>query len=140
MSNKSIIDDVKGELFYNKYTNTLDYLSTTIIYGNPATQEDIYSNLTVEFSIPIDAITKITEVIANNKIMIFEIYLNKKIKYIVKSKVKGEFLDESVSKRNKVFFSPQKSLDISNIKKLQTLIREVFIGVDIETVHKQVKI
>lgn len=140
LNNTSIIDDVKGELFYNKYTNTLDYLSTTIIYGNPATQEDIYSNLTVEFSIPIDAITKITEVIANNKIMIFEIYLNKKIKYIVKSKVKGEFLDESVSKTNKVFFSPQKSLDISNIKKLQTLIREVFIGVDIETVHKQVKI
>jgi len=138
LSNKSIIDDVKGNLSFNKYSNSLDYYSTSIMYENPTLEKDIYSKITVDFSIPLNNVTKVVEKILKRDgmiIMMFDIYLDKKVKFTLKSKEKGKWLDENTSERNKVFLSPAKELANSDIEILQLIMRDIFIGVEFETEH-----
>jgi clan AA aspartic protease (TIGR02281 family) len=135
LSNKSIIDDVKGHLIFNKYSNSLDYNSTTIIYENPTLEKDIYAKITVDFSIPLNNVNKVVEKILKREelvIMIFDIYLDKKVKFTTKSKEKGKWLDQNISERDKVSITPRKDLTNSDIEILQLTMRDIFNGVKFE--------
>ena len=58
-----MIDEVKGELIFNSYSNSLDYKSTTFMYENPTTEKDVFFKMTVTFSIPLKDLNKIEEII-----------------------------------------------------------------------------
>lgn len=136
LNEKSIINDTQGEFIYDKYSNSLNYSSTTIMYENPTTEKEIFFRMTVEFPIPINQIERIVEnILSRNDIIIvkYEFYLKDKVKRTVKIKEKGKWLDEETTYTNKVFFSPAKDLNTTETQKLKLVIQDIFPNIRIET-------
>lgn len=136
LSYKSIIDDTKGELIFDRYSNSLNYSSTFIMYVDPTTEKDIYSKISVKFPIPLNHILKIEEsILRNNASVIFsyKFYLDINVKRIIQSKTKGEWLDEKIVETNEVWFSPAQKFNSSDIERMQLVIRDIFPDVTIES-------
>jgi len=136
LTNKSVIDDIKGELIFDKYSNSLNFSSTTLMYENPTTEKDIYFKMNVIFPIPLNEINKIEEIIARQDktiVIQYKFYLNKKVKRVIETKEKGKWLDKKITYLDTVFFSPAGSIDNKEIPKLQKVIRDVFSNIKIET-------
>lgn len=141
LNNKSVINEVKGSLTFNKYSNSLDYESTDIMYKNPTLEEDIFSKIIVTYSIPINNVTKIVQsVLKSDDILIisFDIYFDKKVRFTIKSKKKGELMQEETSQVSKISLSPALGKDIyeSDIETLKLIIKDIFEGVEFEQVYE----
>lgn len=136
LNNKSVIDDQKAELIFEKYTNSLNYKSTDLMYENPTTEEDIYYKSIVTFPIPLDNIVKMEEVIYQDGetiVMQYVFYLDKEVKRTIETKEKGKWLDKAETNVNKVFFPIAVDLDANEVKNIQKVIRDVFKNIDIVT-------
>ncbi len=140
LTNKSVIDDVKGELNYNNYLNSLDYKSTTLMYENPTTEKDIYLKMTISFSIPLNELNKIEELIVQKGeiiIMRYKFLLNTKTKRTIETKEKGKWLDKETTYVKELFFSPAGNINLTELTKIKTIIRDVFSNVEIESKIEQ---
>lgn len=136
LTNKSVIDDVKGELTYDKYSNELHYKSTTIMYENPTTEKDIYFKMTGTFSIPIADLNKIEEIIVQKGEIIivqYKFHLNKKVKRTIETKEKGKWLDKEQTYEDVVFISPSGSINLTDLTKIKKVFRDIFMNIDIES-------
>ncbi|WP_027127201.1 hypothetical protein [Gelidibacter mesophilus] len=137
LSNKSLIDDRKTELIFDKYSNALNYSSTVLMYENPTTEKDIYYKSNVTYPIPLNNIERIVEDIyqdGETVVMQYVFYLDKEVKRIIEKKEKGEWLDKTETNVNKVFFPIAIHLDNEEVKNIQKVVRDVFSNVDIETI------
>ena len=140
LTNKSVIDDVKGELTYNSYSNSLDYKSTTLMYENPTTEKDIYLKMSVMYSIPLKELNKIEELIVQKGEIIivqYKFHLNKKVKRIIETKEKGKWLDKETTYEEVLFFSPAGSVNLTDLTEIKTIIRDVFSNIEIESKIEQ---
>ncbi|SOU87118.1 hypothetical protein [Tenacibaculum dicentrarchi] len=140
LTNKSVIDDVKGELSYNKYSNELSYKSTTVMYENPTTEKDIYFKMTVTFSIPIAELNKIEEIILQKGEIIivqYKFHLNEKVKRTIETKEKGKWLDKKTTYDNTVFLSPNGKINLTDLTKIKSVFRDIFSNIEIKSKIEQ---
>ena len=140
LTNKSVIDDVKGELTFNSYSNSLDYKSTTLMYENPTTEKDIYLKMTVTFSIPLTELNRIEELIVQKGEIIivqYKFHLDTKTKRTIETKEKGKWLDKETTYVEELFFSPAGSINLTELNEIKTIIRDVFLNVEIESKIEQ---
>lgn len=136
LNSKTILMEIHGELSFDRYSNSLEYTSTNIMYEDPTTEEVIYFKINVDFSIPLANITRIVENIGHKDgitIITYDFYLDTEVKRSIQSKRKGEWLEEKIINSNKVFFAVEKRLEVTDIEKIQRIIRDVFSGIEIET-------
>lgn len=140
LTNKSVINDVKGELTYNSYSNSLDYKSTTLMYENPTTEENIYFKMTVTFSIPLNELNRIEELIVQQGktiIIQYKFHLNTKVKRTIETKEKGKWLDKETTYMNQLFFSPEGNINLTELTEIKSVIRDVFSNIKIESKIEQ---
>lgn len=138
--NKSVIDDVKAELTFNSYSNSLDYKSTTLFYENPLTEKDIAFKLVITFSIPIDDLNSIEEIFASKNettIVQYKFNLNKEVKFVSESKEKGKFLDKEILYLKELSISPAINTDSKDLNNIKKAIRDVFTNANFKTTNIQ---
>lgn len=136
LTNKSIIDDVKGKLAFNTYSNALDYESITLMYENPITEKDIDFKMTVNFSIPLNELKMIEEIIAQQGEIIivqYKFHLENIVKWTMETKEKGKWLDKKVNYDNELNISIASDINLTELSNIKTIIRDVFSNVEFVT-------
>ena len=140
LKNKNWAGYTDGELAYDKYSNTLNYNETSILKF-PTTGE-VHQEGTVNFSIPIDKISKIVETIYikdpddlyDVNLLTFEIYFKEDVKYYYLITERDRLPEQNTDFREHVSLDPKKDLSNDDIPNLRQAIRDIFEGVEFEQV------
>lgn len=138
LKDKNWAGHTDGELAYDKYSNTLNF-NETIVFKDPITGE-ANREITVNYSIPIEKISKIVETIYikspddfyDVNLLTYAIYFEEEVGYYSLSTEKGKLPKQKTDFREYISLGPAKPLSNDDIPNFRQAIRDIFIAVKFE--------
>lgn len=139
LNSKSWVSEDIGKLALDKYSKTLNFNGVTVIQ-NPMTEDD-KTTISINYSIPVENIIKIKEVVhrkdpnktSDANILMISVILSKETKYSSMITKRGDLPKQETSYREKIGLRITKSISDTDMKNIRLALRELFTGISFDT-------